>query len=130
MAVKTNSINMVVQQGDMEDKINCFGSAVVEGDYEPLKDILNASGEYAVIGCNISKVISPAPVITGGSDGVKLVSGTLILEREAAKPIYFKTMLPDDETKVKAIGVAFLNKTIGGAKVTKVTQKTAGTQLA
>lgn len=130
MAVKITGMNVKVQQGDLKDKISCFGSAVVEGDYEPIKDILAAGGEYAVIGYNLKKSISPAPTITAGTVGVKLVSGTLIIERELAKTLYVKVMLPEDDTKAKAIGTALLGKIYGGAKITKVTKKSAGTTLA
>lgn len=130
MAVKITGMNVKVQQGDMKDKISCFGSAVVDGDYEPIKDILNASAEFAVIGYNLKKAISPAPVVTAGTAGVKLVSGTLIIEREGAKTLYVKMMLPEDDVKAKAVGTALLGKTYGGAAITKVTKKSAGTTLA
>lgn len=128
--LKITGMNVKVKQGDVPAKINCYGTGVLDTDYEPIKDILNASGEYAVTGYNLKKAISPAPVIVSGTAGTKLSSGTLIIERELAKTLYIKVMLPDDDTKAKAIGTALLGKTLGGAKITKVTKKTAGTTLA
>lgn len=130
MAIVANGIKIKVQQKSLQEDINVFGTGVSKTDYDAIKDTINASGEVTVVGYTERKMISPTPAIVEGTVGVKLEPSTLVLTRENAQPIFWKTVLPSDDIKAKAVANALINNTIGGAKVIKVARQSGTAQLA
>ena len=137
VATGFNVVGLTIQiaQGDLTDSL--YMSGFNAGDFEELKTIIEADGEWAVTGFSLTcrdKKIKDGTFVTPAGSAEKYKKGQIGLQRKVEiagvetelKTLYIPFMVPEDKVKKEAVRTAFIGKTIAGAKVTDVVQNKAG----
>lgn len=136
-AVGYNVIGLTIQvkQGDLEKSLYMPGFNTA--DYDELKAVIEASGEFAVTGFSLTmrdKKIKDGTFLVPAGTAELYKLGKIGLKRTVdiggveteMKTLYIPWMIPEDKVKKQAIATALVGKTIGGAIVKDVVQNLAG----
>ena len=124
-------LTVQIQQGDLKESLYMPG--LNSGDFDEIKDAIEATTEFAVTGFSITardkrlddgSFVVPggtAEIYTKGKIGLKRTVDIGGVETEM-KALYIPFMIPADLTKQQDIKAKFVGKTIAGAKITDVVQ--------